>query len=176
MVRKSPYVLLGCLGAALTLAWYFVRDTNTRKVVSSASTAQVAQPAPVTSALLPALPAKLDRLSIDPASRDPFLPFEHAMPPKAAPLVIAPTPVQAIVTPIAPPLDVRFVGRTVDVDGKTVVFVQNGGASMPLTVGQVLTNGYRVVALSEKAIDFEYPPMGITTQLPLPAQPLNEIR
>lgn len=137
------------------------------------------------------LPARLERFALEPASGDPFTqPQAVAVPPPAkriaapAPLPqpvlqpvtqqLAPTPPAQ--TPLAPPLGLTYIGRMTSPDGNQLVFATMGDASVTLSPGLLLPNGYQVTSITERAVQLLYPPLRVTAQLDLPALPRHEIR
>jgi hypothetical protein len=77
---------------------------------------------------------------------------------------------------MAPPLNIRFEGRMTSPSGEQLVFASDGVTSTALTIGQAFSNGYIVKSIDDKAVEFEYPPLGTTTRIDLPPEPRQEIR
>jgi hypothetical protein len=118
------------------------------------------------------LPAILERPALETASRDPF-----AIVAPPVPVVTAPKPVQAAPPPPSPPpLNLQFSGRMTAPDGSQVIFVTMGDATLTLSVGQTLPNGYTVNAIHDRAVELSYLPMNFNTRFELPAPPTYEIR
>ncbi|MDP2369377.1 hypothetical protein [Rhodoferax sp.] len=121
-----------------------------------------------------ALPQTIERPALEAASRDPFVatpvpqPAPVALP--VAPVVLAPPP------PTPPPLNLRFAGRMTGPDGAAQVFVLLGETSLSASIGQTLPNGYRVEAITARAIELSYPSLNSTARLDLPDPPQHEIR
>jgi hypothetical protein len=118
------------------------------------------------------LPAELVRSALEPALRDPFAGVQPAVVPAA------PTPPRMVVTPppAAPPLDLVFAGRMTSPDGQETVFARQGTQIVHLVTGQALSNGYRVRAITDEAVELEYPALNMTARLELPSVPKQEIR
>jgi hypothetical protein len=77
---------------------------------------------------------------------------------------------------MAPPLNLSYAGRMTTPDGRQVVYVTYGETSMTIAAGQSLPNGYRVEAITPRAVEFTYAPLNTTARLELPESPKYEIR
>ena len=77
---------------------------------------------------------------------------------------------------MAPPVNLRYTGRMTAPDGSLVVYAAFGETSLALTTGQSLPNGYRVEAITARAVELSYPPLNTTARLDLPEPPKYEIR
>lgn len=111
--------------------------------------------------------ATLARSVVEEARSDPFYPTA------AVPAVTPPTPVAVPSAPpppapTAPAHNVVFVGRVDQPDGTVSVYAQVGGVSTALVAGQMLSNGYRVEAISPSGIDLLYPPLGTVARIEIP--------
>jgi hypothetical protein len=116
-----------------------------------------------------------DRPALEPARRDPFGSLAPAPAiPKAT--VVPPPPVAAPVVAVAPPHNLVFAGRISGSDGREQVYVTSGDTSLVLSVGQTLPTGYRVDAITERAIELSYPPLNTTARIDLPPPPRYETR
>lgn len=124
-----------------------------------------AQPASITPITLF---AALQRPSLEPASRDPFALELPKAPP--APKLPPPPPVlvQAPSAPQPPPMNLSFAGRLRNPLGQEIVYVLLGDSSVELHPGLLLANGYRIDAITERAIELSYPPLNYSTRLDLP--------
>lgn len=109
------------------------------------------------------------RPPLEAALRDPFAPEIPKAPPAPKLPPPAPVVVQAPPAPQPPPLNLSFAGRLRTPQGQDVVYVLLGDTSLELHPGQVLSNGYRVDAITERAIELSYPPLNYSTRLDLPA-------
>ena len=69
-----------------------------------------------------------------------------------------------------------FAGRMTAPDGNQMVYVTYGDASISLAAGQTLPNGYRVEAITARAVQLSYPPLNTTARIDLPEPPKYEIR
>jgi hypothetical protein len=87
--------------------------------------------------------------------------------PVAAPLPAAPN---------GPPVNMVFAGRMTAPDGTLNVYVVFGENTLAITAGQILPNGYRVDAISARAVELRYPQLNTTTRLDLPELPKFETR
>ena len=124
------------------------------------------------------LPSETARARLERAERDPFAaalppPVVDTRPSQPTPAVVStPPPV-----PQAPPLSLQFAGRVVGPDGQQTIYVsQNAGPSQTISIGQTLSNGYQVEAISQSAIELRYAPLNTTARLDLPPPPRHEIR
>ena len=185
MLRRYRVFLL--LALAGLLAWLNVRAPADVEVVKATERAAVVG---ISSASYGALPLarpmvsmaaaeRLERPMLEPAARDPFVmevqaPVVSPKPP--APLPPPPVVMAAPVTPSMPPLSLRFAGRMRTPEGEDVVYMADGDNSLAITVGQSLPNGYRVEAITAKAVELRYLPSNVTTRLELPEPPKYEIR
>lgn len=167
----------GGLGVLVALAWsVYHKPARTDAAVSHAMAGTTGLPQARDQGVAPGvLPPRLTRAPLESASRDPFAstPAPSAPPPVAkpvAPVVPAPPP------PAPPPLNLRYAGRMTGPDGATQVFVLFGETGLTASVGQTLPNGYRVEAVTPRAIEMSYPPLNSTARLDLPAPPQHEIR
>lgn len=113
--------------------------------------------------------------------RNPFL----AVPPatqivKKVAVVPTPPPQPSIQAspqpPMMPPLNLIFVGRVTEPNGNRVVFASLNENSVSLQVGQTLSNGFRVDAINDNAVELTYVSLGTTTRFDLPKPPIFDIR
>lgn len=128
-------------------------------------------------------PSSIDRPPLEPAANDPFdltLPKPNvairSVPTTPAPVVAMQTPPPPPPPPAAPPLNMTFAGRMTAPDGIQMVYVTYGDTSISLTTGQTLPNGYRVEAITARAVQLSYPPLNTTARIDLPEPPKYEIR
>lgn len=162
------------IGIATVLAWLVARQPGPMEIVAvnerPSSSAYIAGD----SVSRPTgLPRQLDRPLLTPADRDPFVmlpPPAPVLPKQVKPVVVAPPP------PQPPPTNLSFAGRITMPDGHEVIYMAYGDVSLPISVGQTLPNGYRVDAITAKAVELSYPPLNTSTRLELPEPPKYEIR
>lgn len=127
------------------------------------------------------LPNDLERfvLEIDTSKRNPFAAVVEAPMVKKiktpAPVVQA-TVQPAPQPPMMPPLNLKFVGRLTETNGMRLVFASLNEAPVTLAVGQTLSNGFRVDAINDNAVEFTYIALNTTAKLDLPKPPIFEIR
>ena len=116
-----------------------------------------------------------ERPVLMPAQRDPFALLAA---PVSAPIVKPPAalPIAEPVAPSAPPHNLSFAGRVTNPDGHELVYVSSGDTSLAIFPGQVLSNGYRVEAITKQAIELSYPALNTSSRIELPALPKYEIR
>jgi len=120
-----------------------------------------------------ALPAQLERPLLVPADRNPFAATVVPLPIIAAPKKITATTPPA---PSAPALNLKFTGKMTAPDGTQLVFVAFGETPMSLSPGQILPNGYKVLAINDRSIELNYLPLNFSTRFDLPEPPRHEIR
>lgn len=119
-----------------------------------------------------ALPSQLVRGQLESALRDPF----SGVQPVQEPIPLPPRQIIAAPAPSAPQLEMVFAGRMTSPDGHETIFVRQGAQTLSLTEGEILPNGYRVRAITQDAVEFDYPALKITARLELPSVPKQEIR
>ena len=61
-------------------------------------------------------------------------------------------------------------------DGAQTIYASFGETPVVLTTAQVLPNGYRVVAIKDRVVEFTYPPLNTSAKLDLLEPPRYEIR
>lgn len=176
-MKKRFWFYLVLLACAL-LGWARVRQpvaTGTQLANSSShgrASVAVTSASPGGLPQAAALPAQLSRSSLEPALRDPFSGMQPVQEP------IAPPPRQVIVAPppSAPQLELVFAGRMTSPDGQQTIFARQGTETLSLAEGKTLSNGYRVHAITDQAVEFDYPPLNTKARLELPPAPTQEIR
>ncbi len=164
------------LASAVALAW---PDTVSRAVArseasivdSQASINSAVAPATVSAvaaASVPALPAQLPTHTLEPAEFDPFVGEQAPPSPPPKPVApVAPIP-QPAPTPIAPPLDYRYLGQMIDPSGKRLVFLGKAEREVLVAVGAQLEEGYMVDAIAPDGIQLRYPPLDLRAVIPIP--------
>lgn len=179
----SRYRIVLLLGVALVLVWLNLGAPRGTEVVGAVQrSGAAAATATPTTPVLPqsvgnAMAAPWSRPPLEAMLRDPFAPEAPKPvavakpPPPAPPVPIAPPP-----PPQAPPLNLAFAGRMTAPDGKLVVYLTQGDSSFSISPGQNLPNGYRVDAITERAVEFSYPALNTTARLDLPAPQKYETR
>ena len=113
------------------------------------------------------LPATLEPLAIEPATRDLFVPYEP--PPVSSPPL--PDPPAPPIPPLAPPLSYRLLGAMTGPDGYRVTFLLKGESAVPIAVGTVLDEGYRVDSVEGDAIRLRHVDHGTEVTIPVPPPP-----
>ncbi len=81
--------------------------------------------------------------------------------PKPVPVVVLPPPI-----PVAPPLPFKYFGRFQD-DAKNTVLIDYRGDVIPIKVGDIVANQYKVLAINESAN---------SVQIQFLMMPLNQIQ
>jgi hypothetical protein len=132
-----------------------------------------------------ALPTELERLLISTdfsvAKRNPFVAIAP-VPQIVKKVAIAPAPppqpsIQAPPQPpMMPPLNLKFVGRVTEPNGNRLVFASLNELPVTLNIGQTLSNGFRVDAIKDNAVELTYTLLGTTTRFDLPKPPTFDIR
>lgn len=122
------------------------------------------------------LPHVLGRPLLELSIRDPFSIVAVPVLPvtAAAPVVLSASPMPPM--PSVPPLGLSFAGRMIGPDGTQTIFVRLGNESAVLSLGSILANGYRVIAITPEAVEFNYQQHHGVVRLLLPAVPSQEIR
>ncbi|QHE86657.1 hypothetical protein [Hydrogenophaga sp. BPS33] len=117
------------------------------------------------------------RAALTLAPRDPFqlpVPLPRSAPPAvvvAAPVVVAP------IVPHEPTPSLRFAGRMLAPDGRTVVLAQwADGTPARLEAGKDVGKGFRVERMSKQSVTLLNPQTQGMVQLSLPAMPRFETR
>jgi hypothetical protein len=172
VARRWLFVLVTVVAL---LAWALGRPRNFNAVpLAPASTPALGadRTASVAAVLLP---SELARAHLEPAVRDPFLPVA---PPAPVVKVVPPPPVVQVppAPPAPPPLNLRFAGRMTTPNGATMVLAAYGDATLTLSTGLVLPNGYRVDAIERDVVRLTYPPLNAPATLDLAPPPRYEIR
>ena len=172
---QKRFWLYLCLVACCLLVWARVRQpvAIAAPVAPTSTHAKVAAGVPMTnSTSMTALPSQLSRNQLEPALRDPFSgvqPVQEPAPPPPRQIIVPPAP-------SAPLLELVFAGRMTSPDGRETIFVKQGAQTLSLTEGETLPNGYRVRAITQDAVEFDYPALKATAKLELPSVPKQEIR
>lgn len=122
-----------------------------------------------------ALPTALARTVLSPAMGDPFA---TAVPAPSATTLLVETPsLLPSHPPVAtPPLNLRFVGRVTQANGKELIYMAYEDSVLSLTEGQSLPNGYKVDSVTQTNLRFSHPQLEDQVQLDLPALPAFQIR
>jgi len=94
------------------------------------------------------------------AATDPFKVVSFVAPVQAQAAPVAPPPAPVVQPkPVAPQFPYQYFGRMVDVDGQKLTFLSRDGVLVPIKVGTVLDEMYRVDAVAEKQISLTYLPL-----------------
>lgn len=116
------------------------------------------------------------RTPIDPLDRDPFSesttdPFKavNFLPEPPPVVVAAPVPPPAAPpfapVPLKPPFPYRYFGQMSDVTGKQVTYLTRDNAIVPIQLGAILDNVYRIDLVAENRIVFTYLPLNETFEI-----------
>lgn len=121
------------------------------------------------------LPVVLADWQIEVARRDPFAPYVPPVPTPpavktlAAPAIaVAPPPAPAQALPVAPGLNLRYLGAMVTPEGQRLVLLARGDVAVPVEVGMRLDEGYVVQGLFANTVRLVYPALGTTVDVPIP--------
>ena len=123
--------------------------------------------------------ATAERPMLEPARRDPFLAESTVLapvvkPPPAPPVLVTAPPTMPL--PSAPPMNMQYVGKVVQADGKQTVYVAFGETHVPVEQGTILSNGYRVEKITDSFIEFNFLALNTLARLAIPPAPRYEIR
>lgn len=131
------------------------------------------------------LPNELERMLISTdfsvPKRNPFVAVTPAPPiVKKVTVVVEPPPPVSIQAspqpPMMPALNLKFVGRVTEPNGNRMVFASLDENPVSLQIGQTLSNGFRVDAINDNAVELTYVSLGTTTRFDLPKPPIFDIR
>jgi hypothetical protein len=179
----SRYRVYLLMGVAALLVWFGARSPDESEV------AKMAMPMMSETPLLqqqstfaeqnkvpPPLPTKLNRVALEHAGRNPFVLSAPTPVLVAKPVTASPPPPAPPQAPSPPAVNLSFAGRMTAPDGSQVIYVNYANEPLAIGVGQTLPNGYRVDAITARAVELSYPPLNTTARLDLPASPKYEIR
>jgi hypothetical protein len=194
--------VIGLLGVAVFLTWLNLQSPvpiglvepseRSATLLATHQSGSAGRQAPNLQAISAAAtaPGALYRPVLELADRDPFglgvlpkpatslvqVPTAPAVPtaPTVAPTMPVAAPLPA--APNGPPVNMVFAGRMTAPDGTLNVYVVFGENTLAITAGQILPNGYRVDAISARAVELRYPQLNTTTRLDLPELPKFETR
>ncbi len=105
----------------------------------------------------------ISRDRIADADRDPFRVISFLPPPPKL-AVTAPPPLEPP-KPVAPPFPYRYFGRMVNIDGKVLTYLRRDNVIIPIVIGEVFDNAYRVDSITDQQIVVRYVPLDITTSI-----------
>jgi hypothetical protein len=188
MQIKSKYLLILLVGLVL-LSYLVLKNNSASETASKQTTDQVDLSKTASSSLgfsaLPTaanaakqMPSEIERFMLEQAKRNPFV--ATVLPVVKPKMVSVPPPpvIQPIVAaqPMAPLLNLSFVGRVIEADGQRAIFANFNNETLRLTAGQILPNGFRIDAINDDAVELTYPPLNTTARFELPKPPPFEIR
>lgn len=162
MKLKRQHGLAAALIATLALSAHVaMQDVSRTQVVqptdAKTTAAKTIGPAPN------GQPAAVKNDERDPlleAATDPFKVVSFVAPVQAQSAPVAPPPAPVVQPkPVAPQFPYQYFGRMVDVDGQKLTFLSRDGVLVPIKVGTVLDEMYRVDAVAEKQISLTYLPL-----------------
>lgn len=90
---------------------------------------------------------------------DPFRPVSFLPQQKAAP----PPPTLAPPKPSAPTFPYKYFGRMIDIDGKSLTYLQRGETLTPIQDQQILDGNYQITSISDTQITVTYLPLSEST-------------
>jgi hypothetical protein len=172
MRRGLLWLLGGVVALSAVALWVPQRATTIVQAIDARRSGAAAAVAMNTAAAAPALPAVLERVTIEPARRDPFTDVPNAAPlPKAAPAVV-PAPPPPIAAPVAspPPMQWRLMGTMATPTGQRLVVLthNNEQQSVVAEPGVQLDGGYEIAAVTADAVRLIYPPLQTEVVIPIP--------
>lgn len=122
------------------------------------------------------LPEALVRTTLSPAVDDPFSSAAPAPVLIAKPVEAPPPPPPAPPPPAVPTLNLQFIGRVSEADGKETIYMAYGDNTLTISEGQSLPNGYKVDAVTPKYVRLSHPQLDNPVLLDLPPPPAFQIR
>ncbi|TXT40779.1 MAG: hypothetical protein FD135_907 [Comamonadaceae bacterium] len=165
------------VSVAVLLIWLNLGSPPGHEVVQATSRTTYAQPSNQLTPPIAVMPLQLNRPMLEPASRDPFVPLPPPAPVVAKQVDIkSSAPFAPAPLPVAPPVNLTFMGRMTAPDGKQTVYATLGDTSLAMTVGQTLPNGYRVETINQSTIELSHPLLKTTARFELLAPPPFDIR
>ena len=115
--------------------------------------------------LVQPLPTELPQPQFEASATDPFVgPTSLAPSRTLAVTVDAPPPS----SPVAPAINYRFLGRVVDPDGQTLIYLSHADKDLRVARGTQLEEGYVVEAIRPDAVLLYYAPLDFHTQIRIP--------
>jgi hypothetical protein len=128
MRRGLLWLLGGVVALSALVLWVPQRATTIVQAIDARRSGAVAAVAMNTAAAVSALPAVLERITIEPARRDPFTDVPSAAPAPKAPPTVAPAPPPPIAAPVAspPPMQWRLMGTMATPTGQRLVMLTQG--------------------------------------------------
>jgi hypothetical protein len=161
MKFKRQHALAAALIITLALSAHVaMQDESHRKIVQPTDArttgAKTSGPAPNGQ---PAAAKNDERDPLLEAATDPFKVVNFVAPVQAAPA--APPPPAPVVQPkpVAPQFPYQYFGRMVDVDGQKLTFLSRDSVLVPIKVGTMLDDVYRIDAVADKQISLTYLPL-----------------
>jgi hypothetical protein len=119
------------------------------------------------------IPERLEPRVYEPVPEDAFAVKAWAppLPPSPPAPKAAPKPVAAVTPPKpeAPPLPLRYLGR-LEEDGEITYFLAAGDKIASVKLGQELLGAYRLEAVNENTLTFNYMPMSVMQTLTVERQ------
>jgi hypothetical protein len=160
MKFKRQHALAAALIVTLALSAHVaMQDVSRTQVVqptdAKTTAARTSGPAPNDQ---PAAAKSDERDPLLEAATDPFKVVSFVAPVQAMPVAPPPAPVVQP-KPVAPQFPYQYFGRMVDVNGQALTFLSRDGVLVPIKVGTVLDDVYRIDAMAGKQISLTYLPL-----------------
>jgi hypothetical protein len=119
------------------------------------------------------LPTTLQRMTVEPAQRDPFSDapaLAAAAPVKTVPIVAPPPPATVPAQAAAPPLQWRLMGTMATPVGQRLVMLTRGDDPQTAIAeaGVHLDGGYQITSVTADAVRLLYPPTQTEVVIPIP--------
>jgi hypothetical protein len=172
MRRGLLWLLGGVVALSALVLWVPQRATTIVQAIDARRSVAVAAVAMNTAAAVSALPAVLERITIEPARRDPFTDVPSAAPAPKAPPTVAPAPPPPIAAPVAspPPMQWRLMGTMATPTGQRLVMLTQGNEQQTVVAepGVQLDGGYEIAAVTADAVRLIYPPLQTEVVIPIP--------
>lgn len=118
----------------------------------------------------------LVRSTLSPARDDPFN-SKAPLPATVVKPVESPPPPPFTHPPTTTPtLNLQFIGRVTQIDGKETIYMAYGDNTLTITEGMSLPHGYRVDEVTQKHVLLSHPQLENPVVLDLPSPPAFELR
>jgi zona occludens toxin (predicted ATPase) len=172
MRRGLLWLLGGVVALTAVVLWVPQRATTIVQAIEARRSAGVQTPALTAAA---ALPARLERVTVEPARRDPFA--DAAIPTAVVPakpallaaVAAVPQPMPAP-APSLPALQWRLMGTMATPNGQRLVVLTHSNEQQTVVAepGVQLDGGYEVTAVTADAVRLLYPPLQTEVVIPIP--------
>lgn len=167
---NSRYRLRVLLAVMITLACLVAFQSEIDHDIARAS-----RPDTTTQGSDPLQPQTPVRTPLSPARVDPFN-SEASLPAFTVKPLEVPEPPPLLPTTTVPTLNLQFIGRVTQIDGRETIYMAHGDNTLTITEGMSLPYGYRVDEVTPKHVRLSHPELENPVVLDLPSPPAFEIR